>query len=209
VENGIAEFQEGLRLDPNGVVLYANLTVLYLSLNRLDEAKATIGQALQRNLNGPELHDAVYQVAFVRKDGEAMRQEMAEAERKPELEEFFHLQQSRTDAYFGRLQEAREFSRRAVELALRGDNKESAALFLAGTALWESDFRNATHAIKVASSALSLAPGRDVWLRTALAFARAGDTVKAKELEVRLDKEFPLDTLIQIGGCLPSEPKST
>jgi eukaryotic-like serine/threonine-protein kinase len=196
-EKAVVEIQEAIRLDPNGVVPYANLAMLYLGLNRMNEAKETIGQALQLNLNGPELQDAMYQVAFVRKDTDEMQQQVRGLTGKPEFEDLIYSVQSRTGAYYGRLQEARDLWRRAVESAKRNDNKESAALSLAGAALWESEFGNATHAVNAASSALALAPGRDVWLRTALALAGAGDAVQARALESRLDKEFPLDTLIR------------
>jgi eukaryotic-like serine/threonine-protein kinase len=126
-----------------------------------------------------------------------MQQHVAWLTGKPEFEDYLYSVQSFTDASYGRLQEARDFSRRAIESAKRNDNKESAAASLANVALWESEFGNAARAVKAASSALTLAPGRHVWLRTALALARAGDAIQARALESRLNKEFPLDTLIR------------
>ena len=196
-ENAIVKTQEALKLDPNAVIAYANLGDFYLCLNRLDEAKAAVEQALQRNLDGPELHEAMYHVAFVRKDAQAMQQQVAWFTGKHEFEEVLYDLQSRTNAYYGRLQESRHFLRRAVESATRADNKESAATLLASAALLESEFGNAADAAKAASAALALVAGRDVQLRAALALARIGDAAQAQALADKLDKEFPLDTLIQ------------
>jgi serine/threonine protein kinase/tetratricopeptide (TPR) repeat protein len=196
-EKAVAENLESLRLDPNEGTVYPNLALAYLCLNRLEEAKATVGQALQRNLNGPALHYAMYQIAFVLKDAEVMQQQVAWYTGKPELEDSLYSVQAVTDAYYGRLQEARIFRWRAVEAATRDDNKESAALSLASLAIWESEFGNAAQAVKAVSAALALASGRNVRLLAALALAQIGDAVQAHALADGLDKEFPRDTLIQ------------
>ena len=46
LEEGAREFREGLRLDPNATLSYANLARNYLDLNRLGEAKAVIDEAV-------------------------------------------------------------------------------------------------------------------------------------------------------------------
>ena len=48
-----------------------------------------------------------------------------------------------------------------------------------------------------AEAAMKLAPNRDVQEMAALALARAGDTATAEKLADELDKDFPLDTLVQ------------
>jgi eukaryotic-like serine/threonine-protein kinase len=48
-----------------------------------------------------------------------------------------------------------------------------------------------------AHAAVKLAPNRDVREIAALALARAGDTAGAEKLAAELDKDFPLDTLVQ------------
>jgi predicted Zn-dependent protease len=50
---------------------------------------------------------------------------------------------------------------------------------------------------------LAISSGRDVELMAALALARAGDTAKAEQLADRLDRDSPLDTMIQ-GYWLPT-----
>jgi predicted Zn-dependent protease len=48
-----------------------------------------------------------------------------------------------------------------------------------------------------AEAALKLARNRDVLAISALTFARVGETKKAEQLSAQLEKDFPLDTLVQ------------
>jgi tetratricopeptide (TPR) repeat protein len=59
LEEGAREFREGLRLDPNATLSYANLARNYLDLNRLGEAKAVIDEAVAHKLDHPALHDCL------------------------------------------------------------------------------------------------------------------------------------------------------
>ena len=49
----------------------------YIALNRLDEAKTTYEQALERKLNHPFFHIALYQIAFLQNDAAGMAQQVA------------------------------------------------------------------------------------------------------------------------------------
>jgi predicted Zn-dependent protease len=90
-------------------------------------------------------------------------------------------------------------SRRAVESAERNANKEFAAAVQLDVASWEADFGNGVQARQAAAAALALAPGRDVQVGAAQVLAQAGDVSEAVKLVEKLNKEHPLDTLIQ--GC--------
>ncbi len=91
---------------------------------------------------------------------------------KPGAEDPLLSAQSDTDAYYGSLTKARDFSRRAVDSAIRADSNETAALWQVNAALREAEFGNAAAAKQGVTVALALAPGRDVKVRAALALAR-------------------------------------
>ena len=55
----------------------------YIALNRLDEAKATYEQALERKLNNPFFHLALYQIAFLQNDAAGMAQQVARSAGTP------------------------------------------------------------------------------------------------------------------------------
>ena len=84
------------------------------------------------------------------------------------------LYEADTAAYSGRLEKAREFSRRAVASAERAEEKETAASYEADAALREALFGNSAEARQRAAAALALSTGRDVQYGAALALALAG-----------------------------------
>jgi len=111
--------------------------------------------------------------------------------------------QADSDAYYGRLVRARDYSRRASESAVRAGSKETAALWQAIAGVREAEFGNQATARQNAEVALSLHSGRDVRLLAALALARAGDTAKAKRLVEQLETTASIDTMLKL-YCLPA-----
>jgi eukaryotic-like serine/threonine-protein kinase len=81
-------------------------------------------------------------------------------------------------------------------LVYKADQKETAALWQMNAALREAEFGNAARARQGISSALALAPKRDIQILAALAWAKAGETVKAEKMADELAKLLPLDTVI-------------
>ncbi len=197
-EKSVAETQESLRLEPNAVVGYGNLAGIYLALNRLDDAKKAIEQAQERKLDGDTLHWTIYQLAFLKGDAPEMERQVAWGAGKPGSEDLLLSFQSDTEAYYGRLVKARDFSRRAVDSAVRNDSKESAALWQVNAALREAEFGNTAAAKQGVAAALALAPGRDVKLFAGLTLARIGETAGAKAIVEELEKNYGSDTILKI-----------
>ena len=197
-EKSAAETQEALRLEQNGVIGYVNLAQTYLALNRLDDAKKVIEQAQQHKLEGDLLHWRIYQIAFLKGDAAEMERQVAWAAGKPGSEDILLSFQSDTEAYYGHLAKARDFSRRAVDAAVRDDSKESAALWQVNAALREAEFGNTAAAKQGVAAALALAPGRDVKMFAALTLARIGETAGAKAIIEELEKNYPSFTVLKV-----------
>ncbi|MGA8103491.1 MAG: protein kinase, partial [Candidatus Acidiferrales bacterium] len=197
-EKSVAETQESLRLEPNLAIGYGNIAIDYLVLNRPDDAKKAIEQARERKLDTEELHWITYQMAFLRGDAPEMERQVAWAAGKPGIEDEYLSFQSDTEAYYGRLAKARDFSRRAVDSAVRNDSKETAALWQVNAALREAEFGNAAAAKQGVAAALALAPGRDVKLFAALTLARTGETARAKAMVEELERNYGSDTMLKI-----------
>src|SRR5262249_36869750 len=113
---------------------------------------------------------------------------------KPGEEDLLLSIQSDTEAYFGRLTKAREYSRRAMDSAKNADSSEAAALWQANAALREAEFGNAAAAKQAATAAMAISPGKDVTILSALALARAGDAPAADKKVEDLTRKYPLDT---------------
>jgi len=133
-DKALQETQDAQRLEPNAIG-YANLTSFYLGAGQLDKAKATVLEAEKNNFAGDLLHWFIYQMAFLNHDRAEMERQVAWASGKPGIEDALLSFQSDTEAYYGRLTQARDYSRRAVDAAVRSDAKESAAMWQINEAL--------------------------------------------------------------------------
>jgi tetratricopeptide (TPR) repeat protein len=197
-DKALAECLQAFRLAPDNVLSFANLGGAYLNLNRLDEAKATLDQSLARKIDGEFLRGNLYLLAFLRGDTAQMEQQVAWAAGKPGDEDVLLSTQSDTEAYYGRLGKARDFSRQAVGSALRAHSRESAALWQVNAALREAELSNLVSARQGVTAALRLSAGRDVKVVSALTLARTGDLPRAKALAGELEKNYPLNTLLKL-----------
>ena len=196
-EKALTETQQSQHLEPN-VIGYTNLADIYLYLNRIDDAKKTLELAQERKFEGDVLNFALYLMAFLKGDTAEMDRQVAWAAGKPGTEDLLLSTQSDTEAYYGKLGKARDFSRRAADAAVRSDSKETAAMWQVNAALREAEFGNAATAKQDVATALTLAPGRDVKLLSALALARAGESARAKALAGELEKSYPSQTILKV-----------
>ena len=197
-DKALTEFQEALRLAPDNVVSYANLGLTYLSLNRLEEAKAIFDQAFARKLDGGVLREDIYVLAFLRGDTVQMEEQLAWGAGKPGDEDPLLSAQSDTESYYGRLTKARDFSRRAVDSAIRADSKEAAASWQINDALRDAELGNTTSARQGVAAALALSSGRDVKIVAALALGRIGDVARARALAAELETSYPTNTFLKV-----------
>jgi eukaryotic-like serine/threonine-protein kinase len=197
-EKAVEEGKEAVRLNPDFPVSYDVLMASEMALNRLDEAEATYGQAVQRKLDsGSFLHVVPYQMAFLQNDAAGMAKQVAWSAGKPGIGDELLGLEADTAAYSGQLRKAQEFSRRAIDSAQQENEKEAAATYSALAGLREALFGNAEEARRDVNLALKLSSGRDVQYGAALALSYAGDNTQAKTLIDGLSKRFPDDTLVR------------
>ena len=196
-EKAVEEGTQGVRLSPDFVIAYSNLMFDYISLNRLDEAKGSYEEALKRKLDNLFISTGQYVIAFLQNDATGMARQVAASAGKVGTEDALLGLEAETAGYFGRLKDAREFSRRAMDSAERAQEKETAALYIALAAVREGLFGNAEEARRRAASALERSTARDVQYGAALALTYAGDDSRARALTDDLAKRLPEDTLVQ------------
>src|ERR1700733_5941284 len=183
---------------PEAVSEYENLANYALALQRYDETRQVIHEAQVRKVDDFILHNASYALAFGASDLAAMADQKRWFASKAEFENVGLALESDTEAFRGHLHKARELTRKAVDSAIRADNKESGAVYLAISAQREAAFGNATQARLTAAETLKLAPAsQGAASEAALALAMAGDTARAEFLAQDLRRRFPLDTQVQ------------
>jgi eukaryotic-like serine/threonine-protein kinase len=185
-----------LRPDYHG--WYSNLANYAIALQRFDEARQIIDQAQAKKLDVFQLRNARYALAFFGSDSPGMAEQQQWFAGKAEYENFGLALASDTEAFVGHAAKARELIKRAVDSAIRTDNKEVGAIYLAIAAQREAVFGRPAEARQGAAEALKLAPeSPGATAEAGLAFALAGDTGGAESMAEDLDKRFPLDTQMQ------------
>ncbi|MGH9863793.1 MAG: winged helix-turn-helix domain-containing protein [Candidatus Acidiferrales bacterium] len=196
-DKNLLEFREALRLNPASGLTYGNLVAVYVSLNRLEEARATAEEALAKKLDSTITRLALYQIAFSQNDTVGMARQVAWAEGKPGVEDLLLASEADTAAYSGRLKKARELSRWAVASAARTEQKQTAANYESDAGLREALFGNPIEAERQATAALALSTDRDVQYGAALTLALTRDAARAQKLADDLGRRFPEDTMVR------------
>ena len=183
--------RQQIRLTPDSVVGYGNLAFSLLALQRLDEARSVVRQARARNLDDFVLRQILYASAFIAGDASGMAEEQRWFTGKPEENNGLSME-SDTEAYVGHLRKARDLTRQAMDSAIRGDSKETAAIWLENEALREAALGDMPAARQAAAAGLKLAPGSmGTSAEAALAFAMLRDAARAKSLAQDLNQRFP------------------
>ena len=194
-ERAVELTRENMRLVPNDPAPYSNLAGYYLALQHFDEARNIIHEAQARKLDEFPIHNDLYALAFFGADSAAMAEQQQWLAGQPEAENFGLALSADTEAYHGRVGKARELTQRAVDSAVRADNKEAGALYFANAAVQQAAYEKFAEAKDSAAQALKLAAAsQGVKSEAALAFAMVGDTARARALAQDLGKRFPMDT---------------
>ncbi len=186
-----------VRLAPDTVIAYTNLSNFALALQRFDEARQIIQEAQARKLDHVMFHNALYALAFSGADSASMAEQKRWFAGKS-VADWGPALASDTEAYAGRLGKARGLTRQALDSAIQADSKEDGALWLAIAAQREAAYGFPAEARKSAAEALKLVPtSQGVESEAAIALAMAGDTARTESLAHDLEKRFPLDTQMQ------------
>jgi len=190
--------RQAVRLAPDQLSNYGNLANHTLALQHFDETRQIIREAQARKLDDALLCLSLYALAFLGADSGAMAEQQQWFAGQPDYENWGLALASDTEAYGGHHAKARELTKQAVDSAVRAENKESAAIYLANAALRQAAYGNAAEARRSAAEALKLAPASpSAGAEAALAFAMAGDTARAESSAQDLGKRSPLDTHMQ------------
>jgi tetratricopeptide (TPR) repeat protein len=196
-ESAVEQTRRGIRLSPDNVYGYDNLSQDLLALNRLDDARKPYDDAISRKLDDDTLRLVRYGLAFVESDSKVMSAQAAWFTERPEVENEMLALEAETEAYAGHLKNARDLTRRAVESAVRADNKASASIWELEGAFREEIFGE-PDAREQALAALNVAPENpEAKEFGALALAGSGDTKRAESLMEDLQKRFPYHTILQ------------
>ena len=195
-EKAVTEALRALRLSARNARIYVNLSDAYMNLNQFDKADQILNEATAHKVESAIFPGLRYQLAFVRNNKEEMERQVTAAVVEPEIEGWLRALQADTEAYHGRMANARENTRRAIASANHDGDKETALAYAMVGALREAEVGNRHGARKQADAAIAHGAGQQVLFLGALTFARAGERQKALALARDLNRRFPKDTLL-------------
>jgi tetratricopeptide (TPR) repeat protein/predicted Ser/Thr protein kinase len=197
LEKALELEREALRIDPSSGLVYANLAGFLINLNRFDEARTILDEAVSRKLDNADAHRRLYVLAFLEGNPRGMAEQVAWFDGRPNERHLILSLAARMEASAGRLQQARALARQAIDAATRAGQTESAAGVEADRALFEARLGDADVARASAAAALALAPDNiAVKGRAALAYAIVGERARAQALAADLAARLPEATLL-------------
>lgn len=198
-EKALLESQKAHALVADDGITSFVLATNYLGLGRLDEAKATINDGLQRKMDTPLFHFALYNVAFLQNDSSTLSRELsAYAGSSPEMAAAASELQAESEGYFGHREKAHSLYQTAVEKYQSLGKKESAALAMVAEAFMQAEMEDSSAARQDIAAALAIDSPYFVKAHAAYVLARAGDAARAESLVSELGKERPKDTLANL-----------
>jgi serine/threonine protein kinase/tetratricopeptide (TPR) repeat protein len=196
-EKSIEEAKRAIALDPDLTPAYANLASTYFFLGRLGEAEDVIQQAYARKLEMTEFLVLRYYISFLRGDTAGMARQFGLSREKSRPEDWIVHSEALVLARSGQLEHAMTMSVRAIELARQAGQRERAAMYEAGAAVWQAFLGNVPEARRSAMAALEASKARDVEYAAAFALALSGDFSHSQMLANDLERRFPEDTSVR------------
>ena len=181
--------------DPNSSNSYSTLSYAYAAMDRPDEARQILDQALKRFPDSEDIHWAALWVALsIGKRDEAQRQ-LTWAKGKPTEFTFLEIQ-ARALQSEGKLKSSGEAMQQAMELERSQNLKEIELTDLGVLAMVQADFGACDQARKNAAT-IPTGKTRDADVNAGFVFATCGEGAKAEAIVSELGKNYPLDTLVQ------------
>jgi tetratricopeptide (TPR) repeat protein len=193
-EQSVEPLRQAIRLDPQFVPPYGNLAASLLAINRLDEARAILGEAADRKLDFIGASRLSYYLAFVQGDAETMSRELKASTGVNQTNSAYGWQ-AHASAAEGRVKAAHEQFRRGIQMSLNGGFTEVAAHLIAEDAEMHATLGQCADALAEVDEAPRHARDNVTLERAALVFALCGKSGEATKLSAELGKRFPEATL--------------
>jgi eukaryotic-like serine/threonine-protein kinase len=178
---------------------YGDLAGFYLAEDRPDEARAVLDEAAQNHVQDPNIQLANYDLAFYRNDLDAL-DKMVAAAHQPGVEDLLLTQQAMTQDSLGRIASGRAFALRAAAVAAAAHESEIQANWLTAESVRQAEIGDPRQARTLLAAAMALPAtrtGRNALLWSAQAYTLLRESRPAQALIDILNRDYPLDTLIQ------------
>jgi serine/threonine protein kinase/Tfp pilus assembly protein PilF len=194
-DKAVEEASEAVRLNPKEPKAHANLAHAFIGLNRFDEAKQVLQNALGQKMETDAMHLHLYHLAFIRGDAAGAREQLdwASAKYTGYLSESWQAQAAE---FHGQVAKANQLSQQAADWAERNKLKEVAAQIVLQEAIRDATFRQCDKVGSLTTKALALSRDPSNLHQSANALAACNQVVAAQSLIDEMQKKFPQDSLL-------------
>ncbi|MBZ5705917.1 MAG: protein kinase [Acidobacteriia bacterium] len=196
-ENALDNSRQAVELDPDTVNGYSALATAYAGLGRLEEAKSTLNQAVQRKLGGGGLHVYLADVAWTQNDPVTFERELQLANTGPDGDMNVTGTREAVAACRGQLQLMRELGKKFRDDAERLNLKDRVAGGYNQDGVFEAIVGEKQLALSDAQQALKLSDSSSVILNAASILAFLGEEKQSLKLADEVSSRRPYDTLVQ------------
>jgi tetratricopeptide (TPR) repeat protein len=193
-EQSVAPFREAIRLDPGFTPPYGNLAASLLALDRLGDARTTLNEAAERGLAFAGARRLSYVLAFMEGDPPMMEREL-KASLGVGTTNAAYGWQANTAAFHGRVREAHEQYRRAIQLSMQGSFDEIAAQVAVDDAEMHAVVGQCHDAKSEVEAAMALSRDSATLEQASRALALCGAAAEAQALSSELAMRLPEATL--------------
>jgi eukaryotic-like serine/threonine-protein kinase len=194
-EESLKEALEAVRLSPNTVSARENLTTAFIALGRFDEAEQSARELQRINPDSPSAHFSKYFFGFLQRDQAAMDREVQWARGKPDEAQMTSFLAA-TAMYSGKLKDAGELHKRAVDLFKTLNRNENASGELLNFATNLVLLEKCDQAKANAKASLALFRGQFGLASSAMIYASCGDATQAEQLIEFARTNYPKNTVL-------------
>jgi serine/threonine protein kinase/tetratricopeptide (TPR) repeat protein len=190
-EEAIKEASEAVRLNPKEAKAHSNLANGFIGLNRFEDGKQVLRNALGQKMETDSMHQHLYHLAFVNGDAAGMKEQLDWAASSKSSGYLLNVWQAHAAGFYGKLAEANQFTDKAVD-----NNRDAAPQLLSQQAMRAATFRDCGKVSALTSKALSFSRDLLYLENSANALAACGQAAAAQSLVNEMQKGFPHDTLL-------------
>jgi eukaryotic-like serine/threonine-protein kinase len=197
LEKGITALELYKQTYPRDSVPYNNLAAIYNGLGRLEEAKATVEQMLQRKLGVAQAHQMLAGLAWAQNDTATMEKELQLADVPPAGDLTLNAIHSSIAMGAGQVKAARDLGARARASAMQLHLNDAAANEYLQEGVFEVIIGNKQQALLDAQEGMKISSVPNVVTNAAIIMAIEGQDKQAMKLVEDVAAKRPYDTMVQ------------
>ena len=180
---------------------YSHTADAYRDLNRLEEARSVLKQAVANGMQGSGIRTSIYVLAVAEDDKKTMQEQLDWSLSKGVDGSFVVILASAQANSRGMVKRSSELADNAIRTEVQAGEKDTAAFYNSFFAANRSQIGYTDEAVVKAHEALKLGRSPDVLFNAGVALADSGRFDEAEAIANELTKKYPLSTQINASNA--------